>query len=774
MQKKIKTYSAKKSFFTGGLCLFFITIFFYGSAAPAHALAEEVILGGGNPALGAAVKMGVSAVGSGAVEFAGDALSTVVNTVLYALLWVLTGLMQMAATLFAWATKPEYISGPTGFLNLDSVYSLWKFIRDFFNLFFIFLLLFSAFATVFQVEQFGLKKNFFKIILAAIAINFSFPLTRIIIDLGNVPMYFFADGIKSGTGAGNSLLDVPQAFFKSSGITDLVFLPNQPIPDMNTAQLLAAVIFTFIFTITLVALAFLFVLRLLKLIIILIFSPVGIAASLVPGLKKFGNTWWSELWKTVLFGPAAMLMIVIALRFTLEIRGSSLASGLSASAPAASSGSQASIISQGLFFIPVILMWMAMGVGSKFGLQGADVVMKKANSVAAWGKRQAMRPVNATGRGIKRTGKAVVSPVTTRWKGATAGLKKRAYEGRIFGDEIKKATGGRLGYKAWKESGEDLEAKYKGFFDKGKRGVESERKKAENRRISAKMKEFKDDLLERSDLEKKLLDSKGDETDKKAAALLLAETKEGIKTRPDVLAAALALFEGDPDRYDKVRTSTDDDVWGMSDDQYDRARLAGVRTNTKKEGLPEDEAVAGKVTELLSQKNDALENTIKNQAEPLYAAAKANIDALIAGGMKAKDATAMIVNGMSDDDQALYHVGKMNEKTLLDFGKQIKKTGGDIDRLFEYQLGSNKSFSNNVPDENKVTIEEVEKLYKQHKFTPKDIAQQSTLLKNAAFQQYAINTWKPGQVSELMKAMGGNKDQGAHDAFDNIKRGVGG
>ncbi len=329
-----------------------------------------------------------------------------IKWVLYMLIVFFSGLVNVAATVFAWATEPGYISGPTGLLNLEVVYSLWKFIRDFFNLAFIFLLLFSAFGTIFQLHQFNLKKNFFAIIAAAILINFSFPLTRIVIDFGNVPMYFFRDAI-AGTGEGNSVVDVPLSFFKQSALSDIMFPAERKAASVFS--LITGVVFSFMFMITLFALSVLFILRLIKLVILLIFSPLGVAASIVPGLEKYGKEWWSALLSTVFFGPAAMLMLVIALRFMIELNGSAFSqgSGLSteAGANSASAARQNSIVAQGVFFIPIILMWMAMSVGNKFGIEGAGMVMKQADKVLNWGKGAAKKSAYyGSGLGVAKWG----------------------------------------------------------------------------------------------------------------------------------------------------------------------------------------------------------------------------------------------------------------------------------------------------------------------------------------------------------------------------------
>lgn len=585
------------------------------------------------------------------------------KSILYALLRMLTGLVQVGASVFAWTTRPEYISGPTGLLNLNIVYELWKFIRDFFNLSFIFLLLFAAFSTVFQIEKFGLKKNFFKIVLAAIVINFSFPLVRMVIDLGNVPMYFFAQGIVNASGAGNSLHGVTQSFFQSSGMADLLLNPGPRGPFL---QLLTAIIFTFIFMITLFTLAFLFLLRLLKLVILLIFSPLGLAASVIPGLEKFGGQYWGNLMQTVFFGPAAMLMVVIALRFSQEIQGSQFATGLGATAPAATATSQSSVIRQGMFFIPIILMWMAMHLGNKFGIEGANAVMKKADAVAAWGKRQALF---AKGSGTRKAAGFVGSPVTSRVRGFRAGIKSR------FDDKIGTPLKNR------QEAAEArAEATAKGLFTREAGSLKRERAKADaellNKRAREQEKKWKDDGKTLSEIASKLTDKKSSDVERLAAASLLASEKEGLKD-PEVLKEALAIANEtkNKDLFTKALNAATDDALDLNPEQLrslkEGYKAANYKVSPRRDG--EDDATYDNRIKAEEKKFDeAFEGMLKGKFKK-EGKIKVLIDYDIAENKR---------RGIAIPHREVYakYMDKMKAKEIAQMKDIYDETTGDIDK----------------------------------------------------------------------------------------------
>ena len=96
------------------------------------------------------------------LTWAGNAFLTGVKSLLYGL-FVLEGwIASMAFALFNWAVNPKYV---TLFFNLDSIYEMWKFVRDFFNLFFILVLLFTAFAIIFQIQKYNNKKIIMQLVI---------------------------------------------------------------------------------------------------------------------------------------------------------------------------------------------------------------------------------------------------------------------------------------------------------------------------------------------------------------------------------------------------------------------------------------------------------------------------------------------------------------------------------------------------------------------------------------------------------------------------------
>lgn len=356
-----------------------------------------------------------------------DILCAPFKWLLYAVLVVFQVFASAALVLFEYVIKPGHI---IGLMNLNAVVELWRFIRDFFNLFFILVLLFSAFATIFQVEQYSLKKLFLNILLGALLVNFSFPITRFLVDTTNVPMYYFANSISptgtasGGTGSGFGTI------LSASELTDLIVPSGKKARETPFMALLQGVIFMFLFAISVMVLSVMMFVRVIGLVILLIFSPIGFIASAIPGLQKYGSEWWEKFWKYALFGPAAMLFLMVAVKFMAAVKASGIMSApvksLVTDVTAASDTSN--LMAMVLFSLPIILIWMAIGSANSFSIAGAGAVTGMGEKFAKWGLKKPWQAAKFVDRKVesKMAGNRVMKYFSPRvW--ATA-IKARSAE----------------------------------------------------------------------------------------------------------------------------------------------------------------------------------------------------------------------------------------------------------------------------------------------------------------------------------------------------------
>jgi len=67
----------------------------------------------------------------------------------------------------------------------------WLITRDFANLGFVLAIITIAFATILRIETYGVKKMLTRLIMIALLVNFSLPLTGVLIDASGVVSNFF-------------------------------------------------------------------------------------------------------------------------------------------------------------------------------------------------------------------------------------------------------------------------------------------------------------------------------------------------------------------------------------------------------------------------------------------------------------------------------------------------------------------------------------------------------------------------------------------------------
>ncbi|HFC76677.1 MAG TPA: hypothetical protein ENJ27_00380 [Candidatus Moranbacteria bacterium] len=271
--------------------------------------------------------------------------------------------------------------------NNESVYIAWAMVRDFLNLFFMLALLFSAFSTIFQVEKYHLKKIIILLVVMALLVNFSYPITRFVMDFSNSIMYFFVGLMKHTTSGGaSSSSSALIAKMSDMGMLSKVIMEKADIP-----ALILSIIFQFILFVTLFAFAINLLIRILAFAILLIFSPAGFTLSFFPSTSNLADSWWSSLIKYAVLGPLMIFFLLIAnLMFNATTQGQF---------DAPTELNDVGFISNSLLFaIPVVFLWMGLIASQKFGGEASSTAMGIAKKTGNWvknnGSRMAYRGVD--------------------------------------------------------------------------------------------------------------------------------------------------------------------------------------------------------------------------------------------------------------------------------------------------------------------------------------------------------------------------------------------
>lgn len=284
-------------------------------------------------------------------------------------------LLSLAETVFNWIVNPDTM---TSIMTNSAVYTVWRAVRDVFNVLFIMVLLFSAFATVFQISKYNYKNVLLNLILMALLVNFSYPMARFIIDLSNIIMFGFLQSM----GGNNSFMSI----INNSGLS-YIFSSDNP----TALFLLCAIIFTFILAMTLLIIAVLLVIRTVALTLYLMFSPLAFVGSVLPGTKlaSTGNEWWTEFMKNCFAGPIIVFMLYVS---NVMISSMATSGGKISTIVQAQTGSIGTIdnsiakllTGMSVFILPIITLWYGIIQAQKSGIAGANAVVSHGKKAAKW------------------------------------------------------------------------------------------------------------------------------------------------------------------------------------------------------------------------------------------------------------------------------------------------------------------------------------------------------------------------------------------------------
>ncbi len=197
--------------------------------------------------------------------------------------------------------------------NTKFVTEGWELARDLVNMLFIFILLFIAIATILQLQNYNIKALLAKLIIAALLINFSLFIARVVVDAGNITASFFHEGVANSPSVyAEKMLNMNNPSFKmvipknfSEGLASQMqpqFLFNGPenlgsveVEDLiiiYIAGTILAVLAAFVFF----SVAFVFLSRVIALWLLMILAPFAFLAMVLPGKAgSYAKQWWSEL-----------------------------------------------------------------------------------------------------------------------------------------------------------------------------------------------------------------------------------------------------------------------------------------------------------------------------------------------------------------------------------------------------------------------------------------------------------------------------------------------
>ncbi len=193
--------------------------------------------------------------------------------------------------------------------DIPVVATTWKILRDFSNMIFIVLLIYMAFATIFDQGKYRFKEMIGRFIVVAVLINFSMVFGNLIIDATQVLTNIFLGSIGNiGDRLGQYLS--PGALLPRTSAISAASVSGGALVSLLFALILSGIL---LFSM-LVALAFAFI-RVPFIWALLIVSPIAWMAFILPGTKKWWTMWWNQFFGWNLFLPVYLFFIYLGLVF---------------------------------------------------------------------------------------------------------------------------------------------------------------------------------------------------------------------------------------------------------------------------------------------------------------------------------------------------------------------------------------------------------------------------------------------------------------------------
>jgi len=238
------------------------------------------------------------------------ALLAGVNVILYAILKFVFVLFSGSMWLLNTMINPEMFAtvffSDTAKIGINSA---WSFVRDFFNMFFILIIVLVGLSTILGVSKFKDKTVLLRVVFAAMLINFSKPLTLFVIDVSQIFMRFFAEAISN--------FDLPVKMNELINLETIFAGADFTLNDEFTffVVIVTVIIMVLILTVMFFYLAISLIVRMIAFWVLIILSPLAMFGFAMEG-TKFGSmkdAWFKKLMSWSFYGPILLFFIWLAI-----------------------------------------------------------------------------------------------------------------------------------------------------------------------------------------------------------------------------------------------------------------------------------------------------------------------------------------------------------------------------------------------------------------------------------------------------------------------------
>ncbi len=317
-----------------------------------------------------------------------------VGTIAYVIATIAAWTLSLVANLIDWAIKFG-----NDILGLSAVQEGWKIVLQFTNLGFVLGIIIIAFATILRLENYAMKQILWKLIVAALLVNFSLVIAGSFISVSNTTSNFFLEATTSEN-LSNALANAiqPQAFGEVKEMS-LWKLARGGISFFlqYIASLLFIIVFTFLTILAFLTLFVMLLVRAIALAFLLILSPIVWLLWIFPATAQYWQQWWREFIRWNFFAPAVLFFVYLTVLTAGGIKDLSSVKEASGTDAAKAFGETMLLSSNFINHIAQLLILLALLYGgifvaNKFGIAGGNIGVSLAQKVGkgagAWAGRK--------------------------------------------------------------------------------------------------------------------------------------------------------------------------------------------------------------------------------------------------------------------------------------------------------------------------------------------------------------------------------------------------
>ena len=232
------------------------------------------------------------------------------DTIFNSISWLMMKIAQycLSLVMFVLSFIIE-VASYNGYLDSSAVNTGWVMVRDLTNMVFVVALLAIAFGTILGVENYEWKSMLFKLVSAAVLVNFSRIICGVLIDVAQVVMITFLNGIAATVG-GNFIrafsLEKIQSF-------DAAVTGGQiDVYSVFIGSMAALFVSVTILVVMCIMLAML-IARMIVLWVLIVLSPIAFVFAVLRKTEAYSREWWEEFGKNVITGPVLIFFIWLTL-----------------------------------------------------------------------------------------------------------------------------------------------------------------------------------------------------------------------------------------------------------------------------------------------------------------------------------------------------------------------------------------------------------------------------------------------------------------------------